>query len=775
MGTGLRFSAAVVRSRLRWAGVRRLLPIAGILIATPLVSQQRPLVSQEPPPIPTRGPGDLEIIADSQESVGDQRFLRGRVEIRFDDTVITADEVDYNDATDEMEARGDVRYRNSLRHEDLHAEKFNYNSRAELGTFYDVHGTVGSASQGGARLLTTDNPFYIEGKVVHKTGDHYTVHDGFVTNCDVDHPWWTLRAPRTKITPGKSATIYRGVFRLRKVPVFYFPIFKKSIERLPRRSGFLTPNIGNSSRFGLVFGQSYYWAINRSYDATVGATWYTDRGVASRLGFRARPTKTSHFDAYFFGVKDRGLKLNDGRRIKQGGRNFTMRGSAMFPGGFRGVAELNYLSSLEFRQAFTQSFNEAVFSQVRSIGFVTKNFSTFSLNAAFLRDENFQSVRRGDTVITRKLPTVEFNSYDHSLLKGPVPLWFSFDSAFELVSRTQPLFQTRRYVQRGDMYPRMSTKFDFGGFHITPTFGARSTAYGQSRAEDGSLTGRNLYRNTREASVDIAPPSLERIFDAPSWLGEKVKHVIEPRLRYRFVDGVEDFDRVIRFDTRDLIHNTNEAEVALTNRLYVKDRTGRVREVFSVDIRQRRFFDPEFGDALFPGRRNVLDSSLGLTPFAFADQARNYSPIATTVRISPTWRHALEWRYDYDPLRGKVVNSSVSGSFRFDGWNATLGHHAVRTPDVLTPPSNQLFTVLRLGDFNRRGWNLALNNIYDYRQTIFLYTAIQGTYNTDCCGFSAEWRRFAIGTTRNDNQIRFSFSIANVGSFGTLRPRERIF
>ena len=452
-----------------------------------------------------------------------------------------------------------------------------------------------------------------------------------------------------------------------------------------------------------------------------------------------------------------------------------MRGAAAFPGGFRGVAELNYLSSLEFRQAFTQSFNEAVFSQVRSIGFLTKSFSTFSVNTAFLRNENFQSVRRGDTVTTRKLPSVEFNSHDRSLLRGPVPAWFSFDSAFELVSRTQSSFQTRRYVQRGDLYPRITTKFELAGFHVTPTLGARWTSYGQSRADNGSLTGRNFYRNTREVLVDISPPAVERIFDAPSWLGEKIKHVIEPRLRYRFVDGVKDFDRVIRFDTRDLVHNTNEAEVALTNRFYAKDKAGRVREVLTVDVRQQRFFDPTFGDALFPGRRNVLDSGLGLTPFAFADRARNYSPIASTIRISPTWRHALEWRYDYDPLRGKLVNSSVSGRFRFDLWNLTLGHHVVRTPDVLMPPSNQLFTVFRLGDFNRRGWNLAVNNIYDYRQTIFLYTAIQGTYNTDCCGFSAEWRRFAIGTTRNDNQIRFSFSIANVGSFGTLRPRERIF
>ena len=751
------------------------LGLLGVFFAAIAPAQRASELFPEPPlPIPRQG--DTEIYAFSQESLGAMRYLKGSVEIKFGDSVITAEEVDYNDSTGETEARGDVRFRNSSRQEDLHASKISYNAQTGAGTFYDVHGTVGSASQGASRSLSTDNPFYIDGKVVHKTAEHFTVYNGFVTNCDINNPWWTLKAPRTKIVPGKSATIHNAVFRLRKVPLFYFPIFKKSLERMPRKSGFLTPNIGNSSRFGLVFGQSYYWAINRSFDATIGATVYTDRGVATQIGLRGRPTPNSHFDAYFFAVKDRGLKLDDGRRIKQGGRSFTMKGLADFPAGFRGVAEIKHLSSLEFRQAFTQSFNEAVFSQVRSIGFVTKNFSTFSLNTSFLRNENFQSVDRGDTVIIRKLPSVEFGSHDRQILAGPVPLWISFDSSFSLVSRTQPLFQTRRNVQRSDIHPRITSKFYWRGFHFTPTLGARTTSYGQSRNEIGELVGTNLHRTTREASLDIAPPALERIYDAPKWLGEKIKHVIEPRLSYRFVDGVEDFARVIRFDDRDLINNTNEAELSLTNRVYAKDAAGRVREVFTMEVWQRRYFDPEFGGALVPGRRNVLQSTIGFTPFAFADQARNYSPIATTFRVRPAWRYALEWRYDYDPLRGKVVNTSVNADFRLSNiWSVTVGHNAVRTPTVLSPASNQLFTIARVGDFNRRGWNFAVSNIYDYRQAIFLYTAIQSTYNTDCCGFSAEWRRFAIGRTRNDNQIRVTLSIANVGSFGTLRPQERMF
>ena len=522
-------------------------------------------------------PGDTSASADYQEQHGDLKFLKGRVEIATDEFVVTGDEAHHNEATGQVEAKGNVRYRHLTRREDIYSDKLSYNVRTRAGTFYKVHGIVESASQGGPRLLSTDNPFYIEGEIVYKAGGHYTVHKGYVTNCEVDNPWWTLRSPKTKIVLGGHATIHRGVFRMKGIPLFYFPYFRKSLKRLPRQSGFLTPNIGNSSRFGLVLGQSYYWAINRSYDATIGGTWFSDRGIATRLGFRGRPTRDSYFGASFYGVQDRGFKTNDGRRIKQGGSSFEMEGAASMPGGFRGVAQLNYLSSLEFRQAFTQSFAEAVQSQMRSIGFMSKDISTFSMNVSLLRGENFQSVRPDDKVILRKLPSLEFNSRDRRLFDGPVPLWFSLDSSFGLVSRTQETFQTSRFVQRGDIFPRLTSSFQLAEFQFTPSFGIRHTAYGQRR-EQGSLQGMNFSRNSREFSLDIAAPSFQRIFEGPKWLGDRVKHVIEPRIRYRFVDGIDNFDKVIRFDGRDLLTNTNEADLSVMNRLYVKDAaTGRPR------------------------------------------------------------------------------------------------------------------------------------------------------------------------------------------------------
>jgi LPS-assembly protein len=257
---------------------------------------------------------------------------------------------------------------------------------------------------------------------------------------------------------------------------------------------------------------------------------------------------------------------------------------------------------------------------------------------------------------------------------------------------------------------------------------------------------------------------------------DRLKHVIEPRITYRHVAGVPDFDRVIRFDERDLLNNTSEAEVSLINRFFGKrEASGEVRELLSVELWQRRYFDPDFGGALVSGSRNVFLSTVDLTPFAFADTPRRYSPLVSVLRVSPYHNYTVEWRNDYDQLRGKLVNSGVAADANWENFSLSLGHYAVRSARLLSPSSNQLRAMARYGSVNKRGWNVGFNVVYDYRLAIMQYANTQVTYNTDCCGFSVEWRRFALGLTRNENQFRLALTVANVGSFGTLKKQERMF
>ena len=53
-----------------------------------------------------------------------------------------------------------------------------------------------------------------------------------------------------------------------------------------------------------------------------------------------------------------------------------------------------------------------------------------------------------------------------------------------------------------------------------------------------------------------------------------------------------------------------------------------------------------------------------------------------------------------------------------------------------------------------------------------LYSTAQVTYNTDCCGISVQYGRFGF---RSEQVFRIAFSIANIGSFGTLKRQDRLF
>jgi LPS-assembly protein len=712
------------------------------------------------------------VAAVTQEMDGVWRRLRGHAKVEVTEMRITGDEIDYNEETGDVEARGNVHYRNFETGEELWAARVEYNLGAETGKFYRVRGNVSAKIDPRPGVLISHNPFYFESEWAERIKEKYILHQGFITGCTMPRPWWTLRAPKFDIVPNQRALAYRAIFRLRRVPLFYAPVFYKSLEEQPRKSGFLTPNIGNSSRRGKMVGAGYYWAMNRSLDLTYRSQLFTQRGFAHHVDFRGKPRAGTDFNFILYGVNDRGLKLDDGGVRKEGGFLMTAQARSDLGRGFTFRADVNYLSSFVFRQAFTESFNEAVFSEVHSVGYVTRHWSYYDLDIVFSHTANYQSPAADDKIVIRKLPQFEFRGRDKQVAKGPLPVWVSLESTAGLVRRTQPLFQTRQYLERVDFAPRVMTALRWKGFSLLPSFSIRERHYGEQQ-KAGRIVGENLNVSSREFAAELAMPSLSRIFDSPKWLGDKLKHVIEPRAGFRWAGGVEDFDSLIRFDETELVSNTTEADYSITNRLYAK-RGGEVREIASWQLWQRRYFDADFGGAVLEGRRNVVLSAVEMTPFAFLDQPRHYSPVVSALRLNPTHILGVEWRSDYDPLRKLITSSGVVVDARLSHYFLSLGHNHVRSVPLLTPSANQFRGTFGIGNDNRRGWNAAFNAVYDFRVGTLQFATTQVTYNTDCCGFSVQYRRFSIGT-RNENQFRLSFAVANIGSFGSLKRQDRLF
>ena len=214
--------------------------------------------------------------------------------------------------------------------------------------------------------------------------------------------------------------------------------------------------------------------------------------------------------------------------------------------------------------------------------------------------------------------------------------------------------------------------------------------------------------------MDLIAPSLARTFERKTWLGEKVRHVIEPRFSFRNVSGVDDFNATIRFDQLDVLSNTRYGQVSLVNRLFAKN-GGVVSEVFSWELAQRRYFDPTFGGAVTSGRRNVVLSAVELTPYAFLDAPRSTSPVVSVFRATPKPGFGVEWRADYDPRTGGVTNSSFNADMRISRFLIRAGHSQVHSDPVLSPSANQFQGTVSLGNQNGRGWNAAFQAIYDYR------------------------------------------------------------
>ncbi|PYX02170.1 MAG: hypothetical protein DMG85_22005, partial [Acidobacteria bacterium] len=251
---------------------------AHLLMPSTLTAQ---LVCPPSPPASTNS-DEVNICAVKQEKDGPIFKLHVRSRISYRTFILWADEVTYDSDSGETHLDGHVVLNGGPNDEHIEASKAVYNVRNETGLFYNVVGTIGLQKPVLHHLiLTSTSPFAFTGKLVEKTGpDHYIVHDGTVTSCELPHPKWQFNAHHVVMELGHNAVIYRSTFRVKGVPVLFLPIATHPLQRQPRQSGFLIPNLGRSSTKGTILGDSFYWAINRSTDVLLGAEYYSQRGWA---------------------------------------------------------------------------------------------------------------------------------------------------------------------------------------------------------------------------------------------------------------------------------------------------------------------------------------------------------------------------------------------------------------------------------------------------------------------------------------------------------------
>jgi LPS-assembly protein len=487
--------------------------------------------------------------------------------------------------------------------------------------------------------------------------------------------------------------------------------------------------------------------------------------------------------------------------VNQGGFDIAAEGRKDLSSRMRAAGAIEYLSSYLYRLVFNDNFTQAVSSQVASNAALTYAHNGFVPSLSLDRFETFASSSNGDEARIFHLPSLRYDVLDRPL--GAAPLYWGLGSSMSYLSRSEPHFHARN-VGRSDFYPHLSLPIVAGGWSVVPEAALRDTSYSISQIPNltdlrhgiPTISHDPLNRMDAEASLSIRPPALERDFVLARW-NRVLRHVIEPEFTYRYVGGIgTQAPKVLLIDTTDIATDTNEAGFSLTQRFYLRptgqrpcssqdaavsgDCPARPREWASWQIAQKVFLDPSFGGALISGRRNVFDSTLDMSGIAFLTSPRNLAPVTSRIRFEVIDNLRVQWDLDYDPKTGQLDSNNLYAGYSWGRTTAGLGHALLNAVDetrgsASTIKSQQLEPFLSIGKPTGGGFNLAAHGGYDFVLGQLQYAGLQATYNWDCCGLTVGYRRFQLGSVRDETQYLYSFTIANFGSVGDIRRANSVF
>jgi len=154
--------------------------------------------------------------------------------------------------------------------------------------------------------------------------------------------------------------------------------------------------------------------------------------------------------------------------------------------------------------------------------------------------------------------------------------------------------------------------------------------------------------------------------------------------------------------------------------------------------------------------------------------------VVSRLRFEAINNLRLEWDLDYDPKAGRLQSDNIFAGYSWGRTTVGVGHALLNAVDengsaASNIQSQQLQPFLSIGKQNSQGFNLAANAGYDLVQNSLQYAGVQAVYNWNCCGLTVGYRRFQLGSVRDETQYLYSFTIANFGSVGDVRRTNSVF
>lgn len=582
--------------------------------------------------------------------------------------------------------------------------------------------------------------------------NHMLLTNATYSTCSASDPDWYARAADIKLDYDRevgeandASVVFKGV------PLFYSPWLSFSLNN-KRKSGFLAPTIGSSTKAGLEFSLPYYWDIAPNMDATITPREMSKRGLQLNGELR--------YLSYGYRGQVRAEWLPNDKLTQTNRYGYSIVHNQDFGGGLtgtlnlNGVSDDNYLSDLHTRIGSSSQIN------LLRQGTLSYSGGWWWAGANVQRYQTLQTPwLTPDYKPYERVPQLTLIANRPEFIGGTA---FAFTG--EYVNFDHPTKDTGRRLV---FYPQLSLPLQTAAWYLTPKIGLNSTRYDLNRVNPAN--GPNtIVRNLPIFSVDSGVAFEREV----SWFGRSLAQTLEPRLYYLLVPQ-RNQDKIPQFDTglmdfnfatifsdnvysgADRIADANQLTAALTSRL-IDPKTG--EEYLRGMVGQRYYFAKQQvtlqGESARPaGTSDFLMAMSGrILPNTFADAAWQYNP-----RDRATERFAIGGRWQ--PEITKVLNASYR--YTRDHSDITGGNAGIRQVDF----SGQWPLV--------RGWYGVGRFNYSLRESKIIETLGGLEYNGGCWVGRVVLQRYATTSGDSNKAIFVQLELNDFAKIGS-NPLEML-
>ena len=701
------------------------------------------------------------------------RFKGGVEQEIAADTKLFADDVEWFLDTNRLVASGNVVFAGPEGR--IAAARVEFNTAEGTGTFHEASGLMSLGAKADLSQFAGQDPdVYFWGNTIEKIGARrYRITRGGFTTCVQPTPRWELVTGSMVLNLNDYAIAKNTTLRVKGVPVFYLPVIYYPIKDDDRATGFLLPTYGTSTLRGQAISNAFFWAINRSQDATFVHDWYTKagQGMGSEYRYVAGAQSYGNARIYRMAQKAAEYKVNGVPGVLPENTSMDISGNAthQFTPTIRGRARLDYFSSIVNQQLYYQSVYQATRRNRLIEGGLSAGYGPVYTSLLYQRNELFENST--DTQVYGSTPRVSASVAPRRLYSTPI--YGSLNAEYAYLpyrSLSSGVVESDSSLSRLDVSPAVRaplSRLTYLSINTSAIY--RTTYYSQSVHPVTRVQDDQPYlRQYVGARADVVGPVFTRIFDLPDdAFADRLKHVIEPAVAFDFTSTVDDYRRApVLSDASDfVVSGASRVTYSLTNRLFYRGhpmdgQRGQTREFVTVGLQQTYYSEAESSqyDQTYQG--------------AYGYRRRlDLSPVALTARVSPSATFDANGRVEYDVSGAGLQVLSAGGRLSHEHGSTSV-NFSRRRIDPRRPADDYISTNTSWRWLQGRatgGYSLSWDIGRGYIQS----QSVQVNYMAQCCGLLVELQKYnyadSVGSPiPADTRFNLGFVLAGLGTFSNF-------